>query len=104
MVRRQKAIGFYKKGGKTRPITARSGRRFRIRKLAGVKKEQFDSRVIDKDVLDVPENRKIYEEAKRALRKAGIRYVVGPQGGVYVLPKDEARADKVLEPYYRKFK
>jgi len=30
MVRRRKAIGFYKKGGKTRPITARS-RRIRVR-------------------------------------------------------------------------
>jgi len=29
-MRRRKAIGFYKKGGKTRPITARSRRRIRV--------------------------------------------------------------------------
>jgi hypothetical protein len=95
----RRVVGFYKKGGKTRPITARG---FRVR---GYRKEQFDRKVIDKDVLDVPENRKAYDEAKRALRKAGIRYSVGPQGGVYVLDrKDELRAEKVLAPYYRRFK
>jgi hypothetical protein len=90
--------------GRKRPITEKSGRKFKVKRPSGVRREQFTEVVIDKDVLDVPENRKVYEKMKRALREAGIRYVVGPQGGVYVMPKDEKRALEILDPYYDKLK
>jgi hypothetical protein len=49
-----------------------------------------------------PQNKKRFR-VSCALRKAGIRCVIGPQGG-YVLSKDEEKAEKILEPYYEKFK
>jgi hypothetical protein len=47
-----------------------------------------------------PQNKKRFR-VSCALRKAGIRYVIGPQGGGYVLSEDEEKAEKYLNPTMR---
>ena len=64
--------------------------------------DPYQFNVLDKDLLDFPENRELYRKAKRALRKAGIRYRVGPQGGVYVRHEDLSKAEKIVDKYLQK--
>jgi len=71
-------------------------------KRRGVRREDFTVKIVDENIPR--KNRRIYNEMKLTLRKAGIRYTVSKKGEIYVLPKNGWKAIIFMEPFYNMLK